>query len=534
MPGSSRANYDLQGSALKRPGRGWVLEKIQISGGKYITLGASFARGKRVPSVRIEQDEDDIFGRLESLSQRHVIFHDMMRNHRRAWLIDGPSALLHLVRASIVADSRGPMRAAYLPILEKLKEPADRHIGRNASLAILSSRDNLDLVLRDKGGGTKQPEKDDKYRLRDRVKDILRFLEQIIDHHEDMDEQDGVGFHISRSDRRRLVGFDFMDVARRRDRLDPRGVELMESGLGWVDFARALHAVTLFGQGFGDLLVPRAEEHDRCSRCLWNNPAPGDHDILAVSMSDLKNIHEDQAEWQRDSWGGPRPVINDLIWANPTSGFVPCTAEERQCGGEPRIQTFDDRRNTKWSIFRSGKTTNPLRHSGSISGLGGILLGHPIPAKTGQKTPTYEPQASDGTTHIGRSSPSISRTMSDNTHLSTRSPGSTEPSKLSLAGYSRTASSMTDVTEASAERHLRRSPSSLAGSSKGKEKARESCWDDLTDPGWDDLEGENGLEYPDLMDVEHEPGSVFQRGDEIETSSMTPHLRRVKGRTDLR
>ncbi len=48
----------------------------------------------------------------------------------------------------------------------------------------------------------------------------------------------------------------FMDVATRHDTLWPKVATLHAASMGWVHLARALHAVPLFGVGFGELFRP--------------------------------------------------------------------------------------------------------------------------------------------------------------------------------------------------------------------------------------------------------------------------------------
>lgn len=65
---------------------------------------------------------------------------------------------------------------------------------------------------------------------------------------------DGIGFRARSTPWRLLKGFDFMDIATDEDPLRPRMTYLIRRGKGWVDLVRAIHAVTLFGGRFGDLI----------------------------------------------------------------------------------------------------------------------------------------------------------------------------------------------------------------------------------------------------------------------------------------
>ncbi|KAH6871521.1 hypothetical protein B0T10DRAFT_260746 [Thelonectria olida] len=368
VTGTTRAKYTIRTSNLDPPRQGWVLEKFQISGGKYITPSVTFARGKRIPALKFAHDNGDLIGRMEWLATKHVILHDT--SDRRAWLVDGPSALLHLVRASLRADSQLYPNQKYSSVFDTLREPQERYTGRAASMEVLTDEDNLKLELRAKGGTPNQNGGDNKYRFRDRVSELLGILEQMIDHQADMKDDEGIGFHISRSPWNHLEGFDFIDVARRSDPFEPKGVFLQGEGPGWVGFTRALHAITLFGDGFGDLLCPVVTELDSCGRCYWNNSPPTGCDMLAVSMADLKYLHIDEPDWDGTE-PGTRRVIQKFIWDRPASCFVPCACVPGQAS-PARIQTF--REHSKQSKFPWAKK-KPEPDAGVVRSRGGVLLG---------------------------------------------------------------------------------------------------------------------------------------------------------------
>jgi hypothetical protein len=403
---------------LKDPPQGWVFEKLQISGGKYLTMGFTFARGKRVPHLTLERGKNDLIARLEWLAKKHVILHDT--HDRRAWLVDGPSALLYLVRESLVADSKGCLKHLYRSVHADLSEPDNKYAGRAASMAILTNERNLDKELRNKIGSTDQTgSQSEKYCLKDRVVELLGIMEQIIDHQEDVKSDEGIGFRVARSPWRNLEGFDFRDIAGRSDPFNAKGTELERDAKGWVVFTRAIHAITLFGEGFGNLLCPNIETASTCSQCHWNNPPPTGRDILAVSMADLEYLHSDESEWEQ-AGSDERLVVRKFVWEKPSSCFIPCT-----CGtlrnSPTRIQTFRER-------SERPMLARPRKHieaeAGEVSSLGGVLLG--IDHKRLRKsnlTATTDARQHPSSTAVDDLDPDQRRSNDDDGHASASTTG---------------------------------------------------------------------------------------------------------------
>ena len=148
---------------------------------------------------------------------------------------------------------------------------------RDAAISFLSSKTNQKLRLwgkPDSGqdeteestgttpelgsqqGDTKKVKEKEFFRFKDRVEQIYRVMEQMVAHQSHVEEQDGVGFRVRLSPRRRLEGFNFMDIASNEDPIWPQVTSILALGLGWVDLVRSVNAITLFGRDFGDLMTP--------------------------------------------------------------------------------------------------------------------------------------------------------------------------------------------------------------------------------------------------------------------------------------
>ncbi|KAK8045930.1 hypothetical protein PG996_013994, partial [Apiospora saccharicola] len=339
--GSRLASYQIDWSGLPKPSPGCAFEKVSIVGGQFITGGVSCVIGKKDKAVHV-RSRDDYTMRLKWISKKFVVLYDVVE--RRAWLVDGVSALLHLVRASLERDSTDAFQSQFLFRQSDFQEASPNLDGKNAAIHILTNRGNTALPLYSKPDNLREETSSSAagvqstvimrtktdYCLKDRIESICDILEQIMAHQADVTSQDGVGFRVKCTTRRQLEGFDFMDIATDEDPFWPRITTLRSGGKGWVDFVRAIQAITLFGSGFGDLIQPAPKsEHEAsvraCSGCNYNIAVPPMCDYLAVCVSDIQEIIQKRGS-QRTT---PLRLIDDIYWHAPNQPFEVC-----RCTGE--------------------------------------------------------------------------------------------------------------------------------------------------------------------------------------------------------
>jgi nucleoside phosphorylase len=224
--------------------------------------------------------------------------------HKRGWLVNGTSALLHLLRASLKLNETDGFQFAFLFKPERMNEATSLYTVTSA-MEVLMDPTNLNLELYQEVGESESTITKSHYRLRDRVVLLYSVLEQLIDHQAAIAGLNNEGFKsIARRD---LEGWDFKDIASNEDPLYPRATRLKTIGKGWVDFTRAIHAITLFGRGFGDIIQPVMKTCDSCT--YWDTIPSGKY-YLAASMADLSSI--------MDRFGHPRAnpprLTESLVW----------------------------------------------------------------------------------------------------------------------------------------------------------------------------------------------------------------------------
>ncbi|KAK6857894.1 hypothetical protein PG995_005593 [Apiospora arundinis] len=369
--GSRSANYEVGWSGLMKTRPGCAFDKVSITGGQFITGGVSCILGKKDKPVHV-RIRDDYTMRLKWIAKKFVVFYDT--TERRAWLFNGISALLHLVRASLKQDSTDDFQSHFLFRESELQEPPPCSDGKAAAIHVLTNRHNTALPLysqpdslREEFSGPSVGQstsvitrtKTD-YCLKDRIESICGVLEQIMAHQADVASEDGVGLRIKSTTRRQLEGFDFMDVATDEDPLWPRVMTLRSGGKGWVDLTRAIHAITLFGSGFGDLieptgsnqigrppslggLIPPADPSPimrLCRSCNFNVQVPKFRDYLAVCVSDILEIMQRRGSRNTTPWR----LVDDLYWHAPDQPFEACrcapTEKFTDSHGTDRVQVL--------------------------------------------------------------------------------------------------------------------------------------------------------------------------------------------------
>lgn len=263
--------------------------------------------------------------------------------------MDGASALLHLVRASLRHDKNDLFKDLFLFDDSSVQEPAAPFSGKSAAVQFLTNKLNMSLPVYAKPTESKMEETTTNsgdrarihsstrrnYSLKDRIEDIYEILEQIMSHQADVFCQDGIGFRIKHTVRRQLEGFDFMDVATDEDPLWPRVTTIKSCGRGWIDFTRALHAITLFGTGFGELLQP-SRGLENCFKCLTNVEVPKGEDYLAVCTSDLQDLLEKRGNRNIKPWR----LIDEIYWHTPDKAFEECQCRRSSTRKHDRIQVI--------------------------------------------------------------------------------------------------------------------------------------------------------------------------------------------------
>lgn len=243
--------------------------------------------------------------KLKWIIQKSVVLWD--EEAKRGWLLNGASALLHLVRASIMHDTTGPFSSECLFKWESLEEATiDTKNTSEFAIAVLLSHNNRALPIYEG--------KDDHVKFEDRVEHFLNILEQIFDYQVHAAGPDGSGYSSKGIPRAHFEGWGFYDLATELDTLHPRSTTFAAKGKAWVEFTRSIHAINLLGRDFGEILTPTDIS------CPHWASLPKDQYYLAAGISDLKMV----LEYTGDLTTNPIRLNENLVWHNPDMVFEPC------------------------------------------------------------------------------------------------------------------------------------------------------------------------------------------------------------------
>ncbi|KAL8366316.1 hypothetical protein RB595_004877 [Gaeumannomyces hyphopodioides] len=313
------ANYKIRDSGLSRPHSTWTLDKVSISGGQFVSGGISIAVGVRDKPIHLGRD--NYFDKMRWVDGQHAILWD--EGDKRGWLVNGPSALLHMVRASLEYDREwARTRAGLSDILfskDDMEDPKQPHTP-NSALSVLLSEKNKGLRIFvkevDESDDEKPQPKTTYKRFKHVVEEQYNLFEQMVDHQ--LRPKDGVDFKLRL--RKYLKGWDFRDltVTAKTEPIYARLKTFKGVTCNWVDFTRERSVITILGKGFGDIIRPV----NAASMCGDWARVPAGRYYLAACVSDLKAVMK--LGFDERHFTTPIHVCKGLDWHATDRLFRPC------------------------------------------------------------------------------------------------------------------------------------------------------------------------------------------------------------------
>jgi hypothetical protein len=288
---------------------------LYVEAGLYFIAGVNMHVNQKERSTQLGR-ASDYPSMLNWVSKQFLAFYDV--SARRAWLVDGASALLHLVRISLHLDETDPESVydwTWGNEKSNMKEDWTSSIGRRAALNTLKDWTNYDLhvYVKAKSKGTSDST------FGERVEKVLHDLEILVDLQVWLASPSGIKVAQELDSHKEISGFDIRDllsppgpIARRTARFDSRGG-------GWYDLLPSLGVVTIFGKDFGQLIRPE----DAGRVCPEWQSIPKGHDFLVSTVSTLKHLYDKRFD-------GQYPATSKMSWRAPKNQRDTCECVGQQ------------------------------------------------------------------------------------------------------------------------------------------------------------------------------------------------------------
>jgi hypothetical protein len=252
----------------------------------------------------------------------------------KAWLVDGASALLHLVRISLYLDETDP-ESCYDWRFDKtkLRENWPGATGRHAAMKTLSCWANLLLPVYVKDQVSPAGAAVEEYStFQARVEKILHSLEILVDVQTYFASTEGIKIYQNIYLHKTISGFDILDFLQPLGPIGTRVKKIDFWGDGWMDLLPAAGIVTIFGEGFGELIRPENAQ-DICS--TWQS-IPSGEEYLISTVSTLELL---QNRLERNVSHSETGNFTDKIsWRSSPHTRAPCKCADFRGRGKHREQ----------------------------------------------------------------------------------------------------------------------------------------------------------------------------------------------------
>ncbi|EPS43844.1 hypothetical protein H072_2168 [Dactylellina haptotyla CBS 200.50] len=307
--GAANANYRIKSSRLPEPQDGCFLSGTHLWRGHIIHGTSEVKLGRRDIPVHISRD--GYVQKLKWIHSKYFIFWD--EEDDRGWLVNGTSALLHILRKSIEIDKTDEFSSQFK--FHGMDDPlALVKADPSGAVSVLLNEDNRKQKL--------YPRKDGYFQLEDRVEELFNLLEKIIDYQYAGVIQGPNSSSEFKIPLQYLEGWSFNDLAMlSRDPITPRMATLRKVCEGWINFSRAIHAVTLFGRGFGEIFKPSG--HELCAH--WRT-VPINMSYLAAHTYDLRRIMMLELNEELQN---PMRLTGNILWYMSSRCFDRCTCQNK-------------------------------------------------------------------------------------------------------------------------------------------------------------------------------------------------------------
>ncbi|KAK4893951.1 hypothetical protein LTR27_007757 [Elasticomyces elasticus] len=325
LTGTKDARYEV-GFAGRLTEAGCVLENVTIGVSKILAFSAKLSIGSK-DMRHASPISEDYKQRILQLEVVRVVFYDT--SGKRAWMVNGADALLHITRAYLTSPHAPPARHH---ISERL---AAQFVHREVSTErpqkaydVLCDPNNLKIRIcpeREAVANGEVPRHVEHSEdpagtcLEDLVAHFAELLWDMLGHqHKVQAAQKGSVAVPKWPFKAKLEGFGFADVVSLQPLLQPRFAELSFFGPSWLKATDLAGTINIIGSGFGELIMSR----DECQSCTG---VPPGRDFLATSTEILRQI----AEYTGGDCQNHLQLGRGIFWNKPNDAYA--NAESIRC-----------------------------------------------------------------------------------------------------------------------------------------------------------------------------------------------------------
>ncbi|KAH7071152.1 hypothetical protein BKA63DRAFT_517433 [Paraphoma chrysanthemicola] len=442
--GHKRGKQNIAVSQLDHAPPSIAVDRLYLEGGMHIIGGVQFRINQKHDPTQLMRDVD-YPSLLKWVAVQPMVFFDSLE--RRAWLVDGASGLLHLVRMSIYRDEHDE-DSTYDWRFDSslLNDNWTNCTMRQSALNTLKSNHNLDMNMYVKKVENVNGQRIELFAtFRERVSKLLHALEILIENQARIAMQGDVRTLQTRDRRKFVTGYDVLDVIEPLEPVSMRIAHFETWGDGWMDLLPSINASVFFGEGFGELI----QAASRSSMCPHWQSVPSGKDYMCASLSTLKMLHEKRLR-RAGSTAIAGELTNKLTWMSTCHPFKTCPCLSRPTINEgehidPRQYLVSSKRNWKSSLLPKGSSAidfGALDNSGAVIFANLGLLGRKIDdMRLDKNSGLAASQALHGTS--SQLSAGISATASD----STQTTGTADATSIDTAPTPATTTSGTSADQ---------------------------------------------------------------------------------------
>ncbi|KAK5706161.1 hypothetical protein LTR97_001148 [Elasticomyces elasticus] len=307
LTGTADANYDIDPTGDNFIRGGVAIKDFTLGVSRTFTISAKVVPGRQ--DTRVSLSKPECFQvEIQKAKSTPVVFYDV--EEKRAWMVDGQDAVLHLSRAHLSSRFAEPAESG--TSAELIRQFRHRSVvnGRwQTSSEVLCDPKNLRIsvghtyqsAINSGDQGSPSHSTSPGMCFQDVVVNNVQVLRDIVAYQQDMWQlkKDQIRVRIPLGAKKQIVGFGFTDIVSLETRLRPRFAKLKFSGPGWKKYTNKADAIYILGSGFGEL-------HSNTSDCTKCTGVPPGYEFLVVSARMLQRLEDIRGI----SWGLPDvPVL---------------------------------------------------------------------------------------------------------------------------------------------------------------------------------------------------------------------------------